>query len=1161
MHFDDFTLRAMAEPIDPFELIPRKPKKPSASPPTGASQKAPQTGSTPAPAQPPKPDFAGADDLGTSNYTYDFSRPQPTAPGTPNAPPTGAGDFATGEYPSDMPLYEPSPRPAKQPPAQPYYPEQTGDYPPEYKPPGVYPPVQPPAPIVPPYPVEGAPNTPPPYTPAPYGPTRPPTPASPAYGGPPSGPPGAGYPPPGPPPGGAPPGGSPPYRPQPAQPAAPTPRRARRRGPGMGRGFVAGLLTFVILTAFLLGLGLIGYSVMAGDLPAPDELDDRASHFQTTRIYDSEGTLLNAAFDPNEGLRTVVTLDKIAPSLAQATVATEDANFFNHPGVDPVALARALYYAFRERDIVSGASTIPQQLVKMTFLTSERTLTRKVKEAILASEISRRWSKNQILEIYMNQIYYGNLSYGAAAAADTYFNKSVSDLTLAESALLAGLPQLPAYYDPYAHPDRAKDRQGVVLGLMVENEMITQAEADAAWQEPLAYHPLEFHMQAPHFTLYVRQQLEQLFGPDALYKAGLEVETTLDPHLQAEAERIVAENVALLGENNVSDGALVAMRPQTGEVVALVGSADFNNVEIDGQVNMALAPRQPGSTMKPLVYLAEIAASNKPETATGERWTPGTLIADISEAFPDGANPPYVPVNYDGREHGLLPLRYALGNSYNIPAVRAMQKLEVPNFLTFAQQLGISTLTRPDYGLGLALGAGEVPLTEMTAAFATIANSGRRSEPVLIRKVTDSSGAVLCEEGSERPCEAHGDLNAQVINPVDAFLMTDILSDNDARTAAFGANSVLRLDRPAAVKTGTTNDIRDILTLGFTPQLVTGVWVGNADNSPMRNVSGVSGAGPIWNQFMTVAHATEPVVDFQPPLGVRQYEVCADTGTLPSRACPEKRREWFAEDRPPLPPEYDLWQSFRVDKNSGQLATEFTPPDQVEERSWKVYPEPYRAWAEAHGIAQPPFIPPQLLPGTPIAPTTPGDQQQTPVPNPAAQVAIFSPVEGETVSGLVTVYGTVDVPNLVSYELQYGESHDPGAFSPPVSGPYGGSVTNAPVAQWNASNMPEGPYTLRLIARDNQGSIYEARSRIFVVQPAPTIAPQPTPVPEQPTPTWTPVQPPPPPPPPTIPPEEPTPTWTPPPTDPPDLLPDLPTESPPEEPPTATWTPEANPAP
>lgn len=913
------------------------------------------------------------------------------------------------------------------------------------------------------------------------------------------------------------------------------------------------MLAFLLLSALVAGIGFIGYALIASGLPAPGDLRNRASTFQTTRIYDREGNLLNAAFDPNEGLRTVVPLDRIAPYLADATIATEDINFYKHPGVDPVALARAVYYAFQEGELVSGASTIPQQLVKMVFLSPERTATRKIKEAILASEISRRYSKEQILEIYLNELYYGNLSYGVAAAARTYFDKDVKDLTLAEASLLAGLPQLPAYYDPYTHPDRAKDRQAVVLGLMLENGLITQEEADAAWQEPLSYKPLEFDLIAPHFTVYVRQQLEQLLGPDALYKAGLEVETTLDPRLQAEAERIVKENVDALAANNVSNGALVAMRPESGEVLALVGSADFDNVEIDGQVNMALAPRQPGSTIKPLVYLAAFEQAEKPPA---ERWTPGTMVADIRAAFPDGANPAYIPENYDGREHGILPVRNALANSYNIPAVRALQQVELPDFLAFAQRLGITTFTRPDYGLSLALGAGEAPLTEMTSAFAAIANAGRRVQPVTIRRITDSAGTVLCEQGTERPCQTI--TGETVINPVDAFLMADILSDNEARSAAFGPNSILRLDRPAAVKTGTTNDIRDILTIGFTPQLVTGVWVGNADNSPMRDVSGVSGAGPIWNQFMTTALAGEPVMTFAPPAGARQFEVCADTGTLPSRACPERKTVWFAEDRPPLPADRDLWQTFRVDRNTGQMASEFTPPDQVEERTWKVYPAEYRDWAIEHGIEQPPFVPPAPNP-TP----EPGAGEPQPLPTAPGQnvqLSIRSPAEGETVSGVVTVYGTVNVPNLASYELQYGETHNPGAFSAPVAGPYGGYVMDSAMAQWDTTGLREGAYTLRLLARDTSGAQYESRVRLFVTPALPTLEPATaTPVYVEPTPTWTPW--------PTatfLPPAPDTPTPEPPPADtpptdtptpePPVIVP--PVETPIDEPNTPTWTPD-----
>jgi penicillin-binding protein 1C len=932
-------------------------------------------------------------------------------------------------------------------------------------------------------------------------------------------------------------------------PAGPQPpaRGGRTARPAtFWRGMGAGSLAFLVFAAFLLGLGLISYAVIAGSLPLPSELEGRASAFQSTRIVDREGNLLNETLDPNAGLRTAVPLDRMSPYLIGATIATEDANFFAHPGVDPVALVRALYYAVLERDIVAGGSTIPQQLVKMLLLSPERTFTRKVNEAVLASEISRTYEKQDILRIYLNEIYYGNFSYGAAAAAETYFKKDVADLTLAEAALLAGLPQLPTYYDPYTQQDRAKRRQGIVLGLMVEQGVITPQEADAAWQEPLTYHPVEFNLEAPHFTLYVRQQLEELLGPAAL-GAGLRVETTLDPRLQAEAERIVANNVGGLAENNVSNGALVAMRPDTGEILALVGSADFNNVEIDGQVNMALAPRQPGSTIKPLVYLATFEQPGRP---LEERWTPGTLIADIREAFPDGANPPYVPENYDGREHGLLPLRQNLGNSYNIPAVRALQQAGIPEFLALAQRTGITTLTRPDYGLSLSLGAGEVPLTEMTSAFAAMGNSGVRRPPVTIRKITDSTGNVLCEMGTAQPCQAHAGAGEQVLNPVDAFLMTDILSDNEARSAAFGPNSLLRLDRPAAVKTGTTNDIRDILTIGYTPQLVTGVWVGNADNSPMRNVSGVTGAAPIWNQFMTVAHAGEPVMEFLPPPGVRQFEVCADTGTQPSRACPERRMRWFAEDRPPLPPERDLWQTFRVDRNTGQLATDATPPDQIEERTWKVYPEPYRAWAQAHGIEQPPFIPPPVGPPGASATAAP---VLTAAPTLAAQVSIASPLEGETISGLVTVYGTVNVPNIVSYEIQYGETHDPGAFSPPVAGPYGGVVINDALAQWDTSGLREGPHTLRLLARDAGGAQYETRVRVFVLPPY--VEPTPTPVIIEPTPTWTPEPMP-------LPTDTPfvEPTWTPepiPPVEPPPAEP--PPVEPPAEPPiemTPTWTPE-----
>ena len=817
---------------------------------------------------------------------------------------------------------------------------------------------------------------------------------------------------------------------------------------------MSGVFAFITLAALMLAGVLIGYALMARDLPSPDELRQRASTFQSTRIYDREGNLLNETFDPNEGRRVEVSLGQMAPYVTQATVATEDVNFYRHPGIDAYALARALYYAVQERDVVAGGSTITQQLVKRILLSSERTITRKLKEAILAAEITRRYSKDEILELYLNEVYYGNLAYGIDSAAETYFGKEASELTLAEAALLAGLPQLPAFYDPYTYPDRAKERQSVVLRLMVEAGYITPAEADAAWAAPLAYQPVRFDLKAPHFTLYVRQQLEQMLGPEALYQAGYTVETTLDPGLQAEAERIVREQVTALADRNVSNGAPVAMRPQTGEVVALVGSANFDDPEIDGQVNMALAPRQPGSSTKPFVYLSTFEAPGKPRS---EAWTPGTLVADITTAFPDGANPPYVPQNYDGREHGLVTVGAALANSYNIPAVKALETATLPQFLELMGRLGVTTLTRPDFGLSLSLGAGEIPLLELTDAFSTLANGGVRMPPVTIRKITDALGNVICEQNTAKPCQTTA--GQPVISAVDAFLVTSMLSDNEARTPTFGPNSVLTLpDRPVAAKTGTTNDFRDNLTMGYTPQLVTGVWVGNSDNTPMQNVSGVAGAGPIWNEFMQVAHADEPVMAFAPPPGVRQVEVCADTGTQPSDACPARRSRWFAEDRLPLPKEKDLWQKLRLVRGTDELANEFTPADQIEERVYKIYPLPYREWAEQNGIPQPPLA----------ALTTPEPGQ--------VQVGIVDSPEGMIVSGVVTVVGSANVPDFAAYELQYGISHDPGAFSLAIYGPVNSPVANGQLGWWDVSSLENGPHTLRLLVRDTHGRIYEARS-------------------------------------------------------------------------------------
>jgi membrane peptidoglycan carboxypeptidase len=518
-------------------------------------------------------------------------------------------------------------------------------------------------------------------------------------------------------------------------------------------------VVFVVLFFTTFGLGLIAYANIALSLPAPDELGARSATFVSTKIYDRQGDLLYELIDPHGGRRTKVPLERISPHLIQATIATEDRYFYQHPGFDPIGIVRAIWYAVNEREVVSGASTITQQVARNVLLSpverSQRTLSRKIREAILAAEITRRYPKDTILEIYLNDIFYGNLAYGIEAAAETYFGKSADQLTLAEAALLAGLPQSPALHDPYTNPDAAKVRQAVVLDLMVEAGYITPAQAETAQAEELEYVPLSFPIRAPHFVMYVRQVLEEKYGAEALYKGGLRVYTTLDPRLQAIAERVAKEHVGSLAEKHVTNAALVALKPDTGEVLAMLGSVDFFDEEIAGQVNVALRPRQPGSSIKPITYVA----------AFEKGWTPATLIWDVPTEFPDGANPPYKPTNYDDKFHGPVLLRTALGSSYNVPAVKALQFVGLPDMLALAQRLGITSLNRPDYGLSLTLGGGDVTLFEMVGAYATFANGGVRVLPVAIARVEDSEGRVIAEASPPGLGGIEGGQGEQVISP------------------------------------------------------------------------------------------------------------------------------------------------------------------------------------------------------------------------------------------------------------------------------------------------------------------------------------------------------------------------------------------------------------
>ncbi len=901
-------------------------------------------------------------------------------------------------------------------------------------------------------------------------------------------------------------------------------------------------LTLVIVGLFLLGLvvGTVGYIYIASQLPPAEELRDRQLNFSSSRIFDRNNNLLYEIIDPTGGRRTYVPIEQIDRNLQLATVATEDRNFYIHTGFDPVAIARAVFYALQEREIVSGASTITQQVARNLLLEpeerTEQTARRKIREIVLASELDRRYNKEEILEIYLNNNNYGNLAYGIDAAARTYFGRSASNLTLAQAAFLAGLPQSPALYDPYhGGLDAALKRQRTVLDLMVEAGYITPAEAAeaAAEMENYDFEPIATdRIPAAHFVFYVRQWVEQTLGTEALYRgSGLRIYTTLDQRLQSIAEEEVAQGVANLVERNVSNGALVALEPATGNILAMVGSADFYNTEIDGQVNVTTRCRQPGSAIKPLTYLA----------AFERAWTPATIIWDLPVTYTDTAGNVYKPVNFDGEFRGPVSVRTALANSMNIPAVKALEYVTVDGLLEMAERLGATSIVtpqlecpdypydaRPLYGLALTLGGGEMKPLELTAAYGTFANAGHHMPPTPILWIEDNEGNVLVDN-RQRAGE-------QVLDAEQAYLITDILSDTETRCLVFRCPSILELpNRPVAAKTGTTNDNRDAWTVGYTPDLVAGVWVGNNDNSEMAGIGGSTGAGPIWHNFMARALENTPVHDFPRPQGVVEQEICALSGVQPSPYCPERRREVFAKDNLPPDETYDWIQRVEIDTMSGKRANQFCRANLVERvmvvLDWILDPagrEWMRRWAAEHGY--------EIAPREPCTAGVPSDQ-----------VRITSPQDGAEVYGRVEVRGTVNPDDLERFELFYGYSDNPLGWGL-VSGPYQQPIQDGLLGVWDTTGLEPHLYTLRVVAYTKDGEQLEGRVVVEVVGPTPTPTPETTPTH---TPTVTPT---------------PTATGTATPTPTPTIEPVLtepiiigPTETTTPEPPTATPTPEPEP--
>ena len=901
-------------------------------------------------------------------------------------------------------------------------------------------------------------------------------------------------------------------------------RAMERSGPRQMLRVAAVFVVVVILVA--LGLVAGGVSAAAGvysyftlDLPEPGQIEAADENFETTKIYDHTGQiLLYEVIDPYGGDRTSVMLDQVPKDLICATVALEDRDYWENPGVNLRGIVRAFWADVRGQQI-QGGSSITQQLIKNIVIEPEQRYVsaegpewedyeRKITEILLAYRISQKYSKEKILEWYLNENFYGNLAHGIEAAARVYFGKSASELTLAESATLAAIPQFPRL-NPFDDPETARERQHIVLDAMVKQGCVTPKEAVAAKYEPweLVTFTERFDILAPHFSVYVRKQLEDMFGPEVVYRGGLTVYTTLDLELQEQAQCVARAQVRRLAgedeaatiqeaidsgcsaaqflpplrassvgrDHNVSNTSVVALRPSTGEILAMVGSLDYWDASIDGQFNVAIdgSGRQPGSSFKPFTYLTMLAQGHNA----------AHMLLDVRSAFQQPTGYPYVPENYDRKYHGPQRMRLALARSYNIPAVAALQIAGVDSVLRTAHRMGINTLDRglDYYGLSLTLGGGEVHLLDMIYAFAVFANGGRmygelvpvgerrtgyrELNPVAILRVEDRGGHVLYEYSQP---ESRDILSSQL-----AYLMNSVLSDRRARWAAMGQSNALELinDRPAAAKTGTTNNFKDAWTIGYTPQLVAGVWVGNSDNEDMNVVSGLMGAAPIWHAVMEYALQDEEVVPFARPEGLVERAVCATSGKLPTAHCPVVN-ELFIPGTEPT--EYcQIHQVFPVNRETGRLCTVYTPPELCEERVYEVYPPEAADWIASLAEDSRPATPPTEYD------TIYGPSRSD------GEVAIIQPAPYSYVRGIVPIHGNARGGDFNFYRVVFGQGLNPTEWIQ-VGPEHGEQVDHNVLEFWDTGGL-DGLYSLRLSVVDHSMALREATIQVTVDNISPTV--------------------------------------------------------------------------
>lgn len=820
-----------------------------------------------------------------------------------------------------------------------------------------------------------------------------------------------------------------------------------------------GIIGF-ILFGFIMSLGIFAW--YARDLPSPGKLSQSAN--TSTVFYDRDGKVIYEMYKDKN--RVPVSLGNISSNLKKGTVAIEDKNFYKHNGISETGIIRAFLSTVTGQG-KQGGSTITQQLIKNVLLTSQRTFSRKIKEVILAIEVERRYTKDQILEMYLNEAPYGGTYWGVESAARGYFGKQAKDLNLLESAILAGLPQSPSYYSPYIGKNDAwRGRTGDVLQKMEEEGYITKTQELQTLKDLKSYKfaSPQSSITAPHFVFYIKDQLEKEFGSNILDQ-GLKIKTTLSLDVQQAAEKIVKDEIKNLKGYDVGNGAAVVLDSQSGEILAMVGSFDYTNEQY-GKFNAALGLRQPGSAMKPITYAV----------AFEKGYTPATVLMDVNTTFPNQGDKDYIPVNYDGKFRGPIQARFALGNSLNVPAVKMLAMIGVRDFLAKAEDMGLTTLAPTTeninrYGLSITLGGGETTLLDLTSAFSVFARGGMRKDIQAVSSVEDFKGKTIYK--SEKPREK------KVLSPEVSFLISHILSDNWARVDEFGANSYLNIaGKTVAVKTGTTDDKKDNWAIGFTKSVTLGVWVGNNDNSPMnpKIASGVTGASPIWHDLMVQILKKYPDGIMDKPDKVKALTINAYAGGLPKDGYPT-RSEYFIEGIEPK----DIstaYKKIKISRSTGKLANDieikqgnydekefivFTENDPVSTDGKNRWQEAIDAWARSQPDDK--FKPPtetsdassdQIM----VSIKSPSDKSTTTSNNVEIKVKITS------VSTIKTVELYIDNNKVKDY----------------------GNVTDID----ETVNLTDGVHEIKIIARNDKDKAGDSTIKIGVNKPWDYISTTPT---------------------------------------------------------------------